>query len=70
MTSNIATLGGRPTESQKRWLAGIFGQELWSELCAKAEFHEALETSIDVARRIGLRHLAEKERRKGVLEQI
>ena len=51
----------RPTEAQKMWLARIFGEDVWTELCGKAEFLQALETSIEMARRIALRHLADKE---------
>ncbi len=60
MFSQVVT-GSRPTEAQKRWLAGIFGQEVWRELCAKTEFVQALDTSIELARRLALRHLADKE---------
>jgi hypothetical protein len=58
----IASLkSNRPTESQKRWLASVFGHDLWEELTQRSDFRHALETSIDLARRIGLRYLAAKE---------
>jgi hypothetical protein len=61
MISDAAMGGARPTEAQKRWLAGVFGSEVWEELCGRADFRAALETSVDLARRVGLRYLAEKE---------
>jgi hypothetical protein len=67
--AEIQMLAGRPTEQQKLRLAGLFGCDEWRELCSIAEFARALDTSLDQARRIALRHLADKEllRRRGQL---
>ena len=52
----------RPTESQIRWLAGVLGKELWEQLATDAEFQSAVADSMEAARRVGLRKLAERER--------
>jgi hypothetical protein len=54
----------KPTRAQKDWLARVLGQAAWGELSGKPEFVEALESSISRARRIALRHLADKELNK------
>lgn|GEM_PF-6364254 len=56
-----ASQNRKPTEAQKSWLAQVFGDELWSELNRKREFQAALDTSVDQARCVALRHLARKE---------
>lgn len=53
--------GTHPTSEQKEWLARVFGGETWQELCRKPEFAAALDSSLAIARRIGLQHLAAKE---------
>lgn len=52
----------KPTAAQISWLASVFGPEVWRELSIKSDFLNALDTSIEKARRIALRHLADKER--------
>jgi len=54
--------GTHPTREQQEWLAGVLGQEAWVELQQKSEFNRALESSLGAARRIGLRHIAARER--------
>jgi len=50
----------KPPESQKSWLARVFGPETWAELCAKPEFRAALDSSISTSRMIALKHIAGK----------
>lgn len=60
--SEIMSDGSHPTEAQKNWFARLLGPQVWQELCREPEFHEALDRSLGAARRLALRHLADKER--------
>lgn len=53
--------GTHPTPEQQAWLAGVLGRKAWRELSANPDFITALNTSMDLARRIGLKHIASKE---------
>ena len=62
MVTSVMSQSSKPTAAQISWLASIFGPEVWRELSIKSDFINALDTSIEKARRIALRHLADKAR--------
>jgi hypothetical protein len=58
---NTMSDGTHPTSEQQAWLAGVLGRETWEELRRRGDFNRALASSLGLARRIGLQHLAAKE---------
>jgi len=52
----------KPTETQKQWLAGVVGPEVWSELLSHESFRAALESSIQRSHQMALRYSATRER--------
>ncbi|HEY1173814.1 MAG TPA: hypothetical protein VGH19_20785 [Verrucomicrobiae bacterium] len=52
----------KPTETQKQWLAGVVGPEVWGELLAHEGFRAALESSIERSHQMALRYAHARER--------
>ncbi len=52
----------KPTETQKQWLAGVVGPEVWRELQAHEGFRAALENSIERSHQMALRYATARER--------
>jgi hypothetical protein len=66
MPSNFTAIqsadGMKPTETQKQWLAGVVGQDVWGELLAHEGFRVALESSIERSHQMALRYAFARER--------
>ncbi len=62
--------GTQPTLEQKEWLAGVLGPQVWGELKDRPDFQAALGVSLEEARRIALRHMADRSRTGHAFSQV